>query len=123
MGGRVEFLFQRGPIWQPGRVLRLNNDGTYVVRCEIYDQDSVVRILDDLVPHPSPGGRNNQEEEDEPRQEYYDEDEVLEDFYATLKEEEKHTGRWYVATKTENSLSGLVILRPLERPCVLVTFS
>lgn len=91
MGGRVEFLFQRGPIWQPGRVLKSNKDGTYVVRCELYDQDSIVRILDDPVAPSCPAARNNQEDE-EPCQDYYDEGEVLEDFYATLKEEEKHTG-------------------------------
>lgn len=32
VGTRVEFLYHKGPIWQPGRVMAVHNDGTYDIR-------------------------------------------------------------------------------------------
>jgi hypothetical protein len=63
---QVEFLFRNGPVWQPGRVVRCNADGTYDVRCDPFDTDVLLKIQD---PPPvgvdvggSGGGNGNQEE-------------------------------------------------------------
>lgn len=84
-GRQVEFLFQRGPIWQPGRIVRANSDGTYDIRCDLYDGDVFLKIETppEQIAGLSRSHSNNQQEEleedknqDDPNR-FRDENEVL----------------------------------------------
>jgi len=77
VGRRVEFLFQRGPIWQPGRVVKANSDGTYDIRCDLYDGDIFLKMESE-----NPAERSNQQEEKEEQEgRWRDESEFIGAFY------------------------------------------